>query len=67
LISVLEIVKASDAGSGIVFACSSGDKCCPNTPAKETICSIWPLLNKIQDKVDDVLENTKLDDLLDNN
>lgn len=63
-ISILEIIKACDESSGIVFACSVGDKCCPSKDKKEKICTIWPLLNKIQNRVDSLMDDIKLSDLL---
>ncbi len=63
-ISIYEIIKACDETSGVVFACSDGDKCCPNTPQKEKSCIVWRLLNEVQTRVDDLLQATKLSDLL---
>lgn len=63
-ISILEVIQSCDETSGLVFTCSSGDRRCPNLANKEQTCHIWPLLNTIQDKVDDLMQQTKLSDLI---
>lgn len=63
-ISVLDIIKASDVNAGVVFSCTSENNYCSKEGELASLCTIWPLMNKIQFKVDDVLENTKLYDLI---
>jgi Rrf2 family protein len=63
-ISVIDIVRAADIGAGVVFSCTSVNSCCTRDGELASLCGIWPLMNKVQFKVDDVLRNTKLDDLI---
>ena len=45
----------------IVFECSDAISSCPNNKAK--LCTIWPLLNNLQFKVNDLLAKLTLKDI----
>lgn len=60
-ITILEIVKAVEDNSPSIFDCSSGMDGCSNNRALS--CTIWPLLCKLQVKVDDFLNGITLSDL----
>lgn len=63
-ITIIEIVRAVDEGSATVFSCSSSQQDCPSGKEKGSLCVVWPLLNKLQSKVDAVLNTTTLSDLI---
>ncbi len=59
--TVLEIVIAAEDKAPSVFECSPSIDKCPNN--KADLCSIWPLLNKVQFKINDLLEELTLKDI----
>ncbi len=63
-LSILEIILAVENSGVKVFECSPSIDSCPNDLAIK--CSIWPLLNRLQIKIDKFLEDLKLKDLLEN-
>ena len=52
-ITILEIVVAAEEKLPSVFECSPSMDNCPNQIA--TLCTIWPLLNNLQLKINDFL------------
>lgn len=63
-IAVLELVRAVDTNSAMVFTCAGAPCHCPSGESKSTLCTIWPFLNRLQGKIDDVLAQTSLADLI---
>lgn len=61
-INLLEIIKASEGKHPKVFACSLDGKDCIHKP--DFICSLQPLFNNLQAKIDNFLSNIKLSDLI---
>jgi Rrf2 family protein len=60
-ITILEIVVAAEEKLPSVFECSPSAGNCPNQIAM--LCSIWPLLNNLQLKINDFLEKLTLKDI----
>lgn len=60
-ITILEIVVAAEEKIPSVFECSPSADNCPNQVAM--LCSIWPLLNNLQIKINDFLEKLTLKDI----
>ena len=60
-ITILEIVVAAEEKLPSVFECSPSMDNCPNQIA--TLCTIWPLLNNLQLKINDFLEKLTLKDI----
>lgn len=60
-ITVLEIVEAAEERMPMVFECSPSIQSCPNNKASS--CTIWPLLNNLQFKVNDFLSKLTLKDI----
>lgn len=60
--TILEIVEAAEERIPMVFECSPSLESCPNQKALN--CSIWPLLNNLQVKVNDFLKDLTLKDLV---
>ena len=54
LITILEIVIAAEEKIPSVFECSPSADNCPNQVAM--LCTIWPLLNNLQIRINDFLE-----------
>ncbi|MGE4295623.1 MAG: Rrf2 family transcriptional regulator [Campylobacterales bacterium] len=63
-VAVVELVRAVDGNSATVFACSAAVCNCPSGESKSALCSIWPFLNRLQGKIDDVLAQTTIEDLI---
>ena len=61
LITILEIVIAAEEKIPSVFECSPSADNCPNQVAM--LCTIWPLLNNLQLKINDFLEKLTLKDI----
>jgi Rrf2 family transcriptional regulator, iron-sulfur cluster assembly transcription factor len=61
LITILEIVVAAEEKLPSVFECSPSMDNCPNQLA--SLCTIWPLLNNLQLKINDFLEKLTLKDI----
>lgn len=59
-ITIKQIVDCAEKKSVGVFECSGG--VCPSN--KDATCSIFPMLNKLQNKIDDFLNNLTLQDIL---
>ena len=60
-ITILEIVVAAEDKLPSVFECSPSIGSCPNHFAP--LCTIWPLLNNLQLKINDFLEKLTLKDI----
>ena len=60
-ITILEIVVAAEEKTPSVFECSPSADNCPNQVAM--LCTIWPLLNNLQIKINDFLEKLTLKDI----
>uniref|UniRef100_UPI004047C0CB RrF2 family transcriptional regulator n=1 Tax=Aliarcobacter sp. TaxID=2321116 RepID=UPI004047C0CB len=60
-ITILEIVVAAEEKIPSVFECSPSADNCPNQVAM--LCTIWPLLNNLQIKINDFLEKLTLKDI----
>ncbi len=60
-ITILEIVVAAEEKLPSVFECSPSVESCPNQVAM--LCTIWPLLNNLQLKINDFLEKLTLKDI----
>lgn len=63
-VAVIELVRAVDGNSATVFGCSAALCNCPSGESKSSQCSIWPFLNRLQGKIDDVLAQTTIADLI---
>jgi Rrf2 family protein len=61
-ISILSIVRSVEGKAPSVFECSSNQSDCPTD--KASICSIWPMLNRLQKNIDNFLDNLTLQDIL---
>lgn len=61
-ISILSIIRAVEGKTPSVFDCSSSKEDCPSD--KADICSIWPVLNRLQVNIDQFLENLTLATIL---
>ena len=61
-ISVLDIIRAVEDNPATVFECTGEEGACPSNNA--TMCSIWPILGKLQVKIDDFLSQVTLQDIL---
>lgn len=60
-ISVKHIIESAEKKNIAVFDCSSGE--CPSH--KDDNCSLFPMLNKLQNKIDEFLDSISLEDILD--
>lgn len=62
-ISIKEIICAAESKDPSVFDCAKSQQDCPSDQA--STCKIWILINKLQGKIDNFLENLFLSDILD--
>jgi Rrf2 family protein len=60
-ITIFEIVVAAEEKIPTVFECSPSTDNCPNQVG--TLCTVWPLLNNLQLKIDDFLKELTLKDI----
>ena len=60
-ITILEIVEAAEERMPMVFECAPSAQSCPTHKAMS--CTIWPLLNNLQFKVNDFLAKLTLKDI----
>ena len=63
-IYIFDIVQAIEGKQIMVCECSLNINNCPNDNGEK--CSLWPFLNKLQFKIDEVLKNLTLKDLIEN-
>ena len=61
-ISLMQIMRASEGKSPAVFDCSPSKENCPSDNANN--CRVWPVLNNLQVKIDDFLDNLSLEDIM---
>ncbi len=61
-ITVHNITCAAEGKNPSVFDCSKSQKDCPSD--KATTCQIWPVVNRLQEKIDTFLDNLTLADLI---
>lgn len=60
-ITILEITTAAEEKIPSVFECSPSVNSCPSQVG--TLCTIWPLLNNLQAKINEFLEKLTLKDI----
>ena len=56
------IVECAEKKQTMVFECSPSTQKCPG--GKGTYCRVWPILNKLQTKIDLFLDNMTLKDII---
>lgn len=61
-ISLKQIIECAEKKPASVMECSIDGNMCPSN--KSEFCQIWPILNKLQSKIDDFLDNMSLKDLI---
>jgi len=61
-ISILKISQISEDKKPSVFECSPSLERCPTNQGYG--CQIWPVLNKLQNKIDSFLDSLTLEDVL---
>ena len=61
-ISILQISSISEDKNPAVFECSTSQDSCPSQKASQ--CNLWPVLNNLQNKIDDFLESLTLKDII---
>lgn len=61
-ITVHEITCAAEGKTPTVFDCSKSQKDCPSD--KASTCQIWPVINRLQEKIDTFLDQITLADLI---
>jgi len=61
-ITLFEIIKASEGKHPKVFTCSVSGKDCMRSP--DFICSLQPVFNSLQLKIDQFLQGIRLSDLI---
>lgn len=61
-ITMLSIVTCVEGKTPAVFDCAASMHSCPS--GKAAICSLWPFLNKLQGKIDTLLQELTLADIL---
>jgi Rrf2 family protein len=61
-ISILSIIRTVEGKPPSVFECSLSQSDCPSD--KASICSIWPMLNRLQINIDNFLDGLTLGDIL---
>jgi len=61
-IDILSIITSVEGRTPSVFECSSDMNDCPSD--KAGICSIWPILHRLQNNIDEFLASLTLEDIL---
>ena len=61
-ISIKKVIEIAEKKPISVFECAASMASCPNN--RGDFCSIWPFLNKFQQKIDEFLEDLTLKDLI---
>ena len=59
---MLEVLSCVEGKAPAVFDCSPSAENCPSEMAH--LCSLWPFLNKLQGKIDTLLQEMSLQDIL---
>jgi len=62
-ITLKMIVECAEKKQTMVFECSHSAQKCPG--GKGSFCRVWPVLNKLQTKIDQFLDTMTLKDILD--
>jgi len=62
-LSIKEITMIAEGKNICVFDCSLAQELCPSN--KGSFCTLWPFLNRLQNKIDNFLEELTLQDLMD--
>ncbi|MDR1452083.1 MAG: Rrf2 family transcriptional regulator [Helicobacteraceae bacterium] len=63
-ITIEALLRAVDDHCAMVFTCSAELGDCPSGETKSSLCLIWPFLNRLQAKIDDMLATTSIADLI---
>ena len=61
-ISIAQIMYAAEGKEPAVFDCSPSQEDCPS--GKAASCQVWPMLNRLQSKIDNFLLSVTLLDIL---
>lgn len=61
-ITIHQITCAAEGKNPSVFDCSNAQTDCPSN--KATTCQIWPIVNRLQSKIDTFLDRLTLADLI---
>ena len=61
-ITMKMIVECAEKKQTMVFECSPAASLCPG--GKGDFCRVWPILNKLQSKIDIFLDNMTLKDII---
>ena len=61
-LSIKEITQAAEGRQVNIFDCSSDQAACPSNQGE--FCTLWPFLNKLQNRVDDFLGELTLKDIM---
>jgi Rrf2 family iron-sulfur cluster assembly transcriptional regulator len=61
-LTILEITTIAEEKSPQVFECSPSESSCPS--GKSNRCTVWPLLNNLQTKIDSFFEELTLKDIM---
>jgi Rrf2 family protein len=61
-ITILSIAQISEEKIPSVFECSPSKENCPSNSADT--CNLWPVLNNLQNKIDDFLSDLTLKDIM---
>jgi Rrf2 family protein len=61
-LTILQISQISEDKAPSVFECSPSLECCPSHKALQ--CNLWPVLNKLQLKIDNFLGSLTLKDII---
>ena len=61
-ITILEIITIAEEKMPMVFECTTLDSTCSG--ASNSGCTIWPLLNNLQNKIDNFLSKLTLKDIM---
>ncbi|SFV56514.1 Rrf2 family transcriptional regulator [hydrothermal vent metagenome] len=61
-IDILSVVRCVEGKAPSVFECSASMGDCPSE--KASICSLWPMLNRLQNRIDHFLATLTLQEIL---
>jgi len=61
-LSLKDIIACAEKKPTVVLECAPDKSVCPSD--KSDFCQIWPILNKLQSKIDDFLDNMSLKDII---
>jgi Rrf2 family protein len=61
-ITLKDIIVCAEKKPAMVLECAPDKSTCPSE--KSDFCKIWPILNKLQSKIDDFLDNMSLKDII---